>query len=270
MQTFSEATAVVRTGETSWTGAVVDGWDIYGNANGGTLMAIATRAMQEAAGLPDPLSVTAHFLAPGKVGDLEVAAEVVRAGRRFTTVAASMAGGGRQVLQLVGTFTDLDQSGDAEGTEVIAGGPPDLPAPDLCVRNLPAAGAPEFTARVDQRLHPDDAGFQTGRLSGEAVVRGWFRLADGSPPDPVVLVQAADAMPPAAFNVGLPDGWVPTLELTVHLRARPAPGWLATAFRTRFITGGFLEEDGEVWDSTGRLVAQSRQLALVPRGPRPA
>jgi len=50
------------------------------------------------------------------------------------------------------------------------------------------------------------------------------------------------------------------------VRARPAPGWLACAFTTRFVTGGFLEEDGEVWDATGRLVAQSRQLALVPRG----
>lgn len=38
-------------------------------------------------------------------------------------------------------------------------------------------------------------------------------------------------------------------------------------FTTRFITGGSLEEDGEVWDETDRLVARSRQVALVPTQP---
>jgi hypothetical protein len=63
----------------------------------------------------------------------------------------------------------------------------------------------------------------------------------------------------------LPVAWTPTVELTAHVRASPAPGWLRCRFSTRFVTAGFLEEDGEVWDSTGRLVGQARQLALVPR-----
>jgi hypothetical protein len=35
-------------------------------------------------------------------------------------------------------------------------------------------------------------------------------------------------------------------------------------FETRFAFGGTLETDGEIWDSTDTLVAQSRQLMLVP------
>ena len=34
----------------------------------------------------------------------------------------------------------------------------------------------------------------------------------------------------------------------------------------RFSKCGLLEEDAEVWDSQGRLVAQSRQLARAPKG----
>jgi hypothetical protein len=60
-------------------------------------------------------------------------------------------------------------------------------------------------------------------------------------------------------------GWAPTMELTAHVRAVPAPGWLVVRHETRNLAGGMFEEDCEVWDSAGRLVAQSRQLARVPR-----
>jgi hypothetical protein len=67
------------------------------------------------------------------------------------------------------------------------------------------------------------------------------------------------------FDLGM-FGWTPTLELTVHLRAVPAHGWLRVCHCTRNVAGGLLEEDAEVWDSADRLVAQSRQLTRIPRG----
>ena len=71
-------------------------------------------------------------------------------------------------------------------------------------------------------------------------------------------------LPPVTFGLELP-GWAPTLELTCHIRHKPAPGWLKVTHFSRNLSGGMFEEDCEVWDSAGRLVAQSRQLALVPR-----
>ena len=68
------------------------------------------------------------------------------------------------------------------------------------------------------------------------------------------------------FNLEIPPGWVPTIELTVHVRGIPAPGPVMCRFHSEVVQNGFLQEDGEVWDSTGALVAQSRQLALLPRG----
>jgi len=55
---------------------------------------------------------------------------------------------------------------------------------------------------------------------------------------------------------------------TRHVRARPAEGWAIVPHATRTIAGGHFEEDCEVWDSRAQLVAQSRQLALLPRPPR--
>ncbi|MFN5883661.1 MAG: thioesterase family protein, partial [Burkholderiales bacterium] len=69
--------------------------------------------------------------------------------------------------------------------------------------------------------------------------------------------------PPSVFGLLGAVGWVPTVELTVHVRRRPAPGWMLGQFRTLDLSDGRMIEDGWVWDSQGQLVVQSRQLALV-------
>jgi hypothetical protein len=62
------------------------------------------------------------------------------------------------------------------------------------------------------------------------------------------------------FDLGM-FGWVPTIELTTYVRAQPAPGWLACRMAARLLADGWLDEDAELWDSEGHLVAQARQLA---------
>jgi acyl-CoA thioesterase len=253
-------------GDGRFEAAVAPGWDIGGNANGGYLLAIGARALVAATGRPDPVTLTAHYLSPGKVGPVTVDAEVVKAGKRFTTATGTVrAADGRPVITMLGAFSSFDEPVDAP--ELVDAGPPELPDPDECtwLPSTTADPASSFRRMVDLRLHPDDAGFATGDPSGNPLVRGWFRLRDGEPLDPIGLILATDAFPPTVFNARLPTAWTPTLELTCHLRGRPVPGWLRCAFSTRFVTGGFLEEDGVVWDASGRLVAQSRQLALVPR-----
>jgi acyl-CoA thioesterase len=260
---FATATAVEPTAAGQWSASIHPGWDIAGNANGGYLLALATRALAGATGRPDPVTVTAHYLSPGQAGSVRITTQILKEGKRFATGTATMFSAGRPLLAVLGTLGDLSQ---AQGPELVEGAPPELPPPEQCVR-LHAGDSfpPPFMGRVDLRLHPDDAVFATGRRSGRPLMRGWFRLPEGEQVDSLALLCAVDAFPPTAFNARLPVAWTPTIELTSHIRANPAPGWLRCRFSTRFVTAGFLEEDGEVWDSTGRLVGQSRQLALVPR-----
>lgn len=114
-------------------------------------------------------------------------------------------------------------------------------------------------------LHPDDIGFATGNPPGVARMRGWLEFTDGTPMSTVGLLLAADAFPPTLFNFMCMQGWVPTVELTVHVRAQPAPGPVQCVFTTHLVQGGMLEEDGQIWDSAGTCVALCRQIALAPR-----
>jgi acyl-CoA thioesterase len=260
---FSKDTAVRAAGD-HYSGQICSGWDIGGNANGGYLMALGGRAMAEAS-RPHPVSITAHFLSPGRVGPVSIKPEIVKAGRSFSTVRATMHGPDRPVLEMLGSFSELER---IDGDVIVDAEPPDLPDPDDCVPSVPHERGfpPPMMGKVDMRLHPEDAQFLQGRGSGKPLVRGWVRLLDEEPIDAFGLIFIADAFPPTIFNANLPIAWVPTLEMTTQIRGIPEPGWLRCKFSTRFINGGVLEEDGEIWDNSGRMVALSRQLALMPRG----
>lgn len=251
-----------------------EGWRIGGGVNGGVLLAIAGRALAAEFGTaggdrpshPDPLAISAYYLTPGVPGPATVRTSVVRRGRAVSTGQVSLLqddgrGGEVERVRFLATYGDL---ASVDGDLTTSAQPPDLPPPDRCVSA--AQAPPDFLKhasllqRLDMRLDPATTGWAMGQPSGNGVIRGWLRMADGREPDPLMLLLAVDALPPVAFELGLP-GWTPTLELTAHVRARPAPGWLRVNLTNRTLAGGFLEEDAEVWDSEGRLVALSRQLA---------
>lgn len=270
--TFDDATSVEEVepprGDRAsrWSATVAEGWDILGNTNGGYLLAIASQAAAAATGRPDPVTMTGHYLAPTGAGPATVDVEVVRVGRRFATARTTLVVADRAVLTTLGTYGDLAAVDDDAPTLVTVAAPP-LPSPEECVPLEPGDGGlpPAFSGKVEMRLHPDDVAFGEGPRPGVARMRGWFRLRGGEEVTSHALLCAVDAFPPTIFNADLPTGWTPTVELTAHVRRRPAAGWLACSFASLNVSGGFLEADGEVWDAAGRLVAQSRQLALVPR-----
>jgi acyl-CoA thioesterase len=262
---FDRAVALRRPGEGRWHAEIQDGWDFAGTPNGGYLLSLAAAALIELTGRPDPITMTAHYLAPARPGSAELEGEILKAGRRHATARGALHQGDRLVAQVLGTFGELTRPGSSLCHE---SGLPDLPPPESCITPTPGPGGfvpPPITERIELRLHPAHVGFAVGRPHGRAEMGGWARFADGRPVDTLALPLLADCFPPPIFNCGIKLAWVPTIELTVHVHKRPAPGWLGEWFTTDHIAGGYLEEDGVIWDSTGDVVAVSRQMAILPR-----
>lgn len=250
------------------------GWTIIQAVNGGYLLAVVGRALRDALPHDDPFTITAHYLTASQPGPAVIRTETVRAGRTLSSGQASLYqtdGEGREVerMRVIAAYGDLGALPDDVRT---AATPPLMPGYADCVGSQdapegspPLPGSSAFLDRIELRLDPATAGWAVGAPSGHGDMRGWLSLADGRDHDPLSLLLAVDALPPTAFDLGL-KGWVPTVELTVHIRSRPAPGPLRVAVTTRNLAGGLLEEDAQVWDTADRLVAQSRQLARAPRG----
>lgn len=262
---FENETTIRSVGENRWEADISDEWSIGPNANGGYLLTPALRAAQQLAGQPDPLTVTTHFFRPG-IGDetAEITAELLKPGRTMSTVSATLAQQGKTRIHLIAGFGDIDATTehDAEWTIPM----PDMPGPDECIdrRTLNQGVQINLMNRCEIRVDPaitrDPSEVET------AEVFGWTRFADGAEPDAMTLPFFADAFPPTVFTRLGPIGWVPTLELTVHVRRRPAAGWLACHVWTDDVHNGKLIESVRVWDSTGELVAQGRQLSYLITG----
>jgi hypothetical protein len=141
---------------------------------------------------------------------------------------------------------------------------PELPPEQDCL--AAPASDPRFTvpifAEVEVRLDPATAGFALDRPAMAGEVRGYARMAP-TPPDPYAVLVALDILPPATFDLGLTGSWVPTMELTAYLRALPADGPLRVRQRARLVADSRVDEDCQVWDSTGALVGSATQLAAL-------
>jgi hypothetical protein len=223
-----------------------------------------TRAVGEVLAFPDPIVVSGFYLRPGSPGPAEIRTEVIQAGRTTGFGQASLYRDGKEVLRATAAYTDLAAAA-ARGVPSYAGGqPPAQPPPEQC-QVLRRVIVPPITLvdRIEYRCAELPSWVTRTPPSGNPVYEGWMRFADGREPDLLSLPMFVDAVAPAALELGLRR--MTTVELTVHLRARPAPGWLAFRTLTRYLAGGYFEEDAELWDSAGCLVAQSRQLALVLR-----
>jgi acyl-CoA thioesterase len=237
-----------------WTTGIGDGWvSLSGVPNGGYLMSLALMAAQRALPGVDPITATAHFLRPGLIGPVRLDVEVVKRGRTTSVASVRLTQDGKERVRVLTTL-----GGPDSGPPDSAPAPPPIPGPADCPEPPPeVAESASVRRRFDFRLAPTDG----------ARVAGWIRFADGRPMDRAALPLVVDCFPPAVLGT-LHDVAISTLELTIHLRQAPGPGWLQARIGSQALVGGLVEEDAELWDEQGRLVAMSRQLAQVIPVPR--
>jgi hypothetical protein len=299
MTIFDEATAVSRRGEGLYDAEpdarfalVAPGGNVPPAVNGGALLATVLRAVLDCSAHPHPVATSAHFLRVPQLAPAQIEVNWLKHGKTASTARATLVQDGKPILDTtvttgtvpsgpadgpVGCLVDATPAfGDGPGTADSAalnwtGQPPDFPTIEECIDlgkwpgTVAADGTAGFAAQVEVLLDPASTGWRSNEPSGLPEMRGYFRLREDRDPDALVLALAVDALPPVVFGLGA-TGWAPTVELTWHMRAVPAPGPLQVATRCRHVSGGWFDEEAEVWDASGRLVAQSRQIARVGRG----
>jgi hypothetical protein len=263
---FSDVTALVPAGAGRFAGTVSADWTIAGRPNGGYLLAILGRAATIEGPHPDVIAASAHYVHSPEPGPVTVTTALLRAGRSASQVRTQLHQHDQLCVEALVTTSTL-----APDTKPYWDGGAPTPTPfepgrGVRVPPVTPTGVPApIMGQVEVHLDPDDAGFASGAPSGRGELKGWLALPQDEAFDPTSLLYSVDAFPPATFEVEL-SGWVPTLELTCYVRARPAPGPVRVLQKAQLIDAQRVDEVAYVWDVTGRLVAQGTQLAGIRLG----
>jgi acyl-coenzyme A thioesterase PaaI-like protein len=265
-RTFSTVSGLQPVGTGRFEAEVDPAWTIGGKPNGGYLLAMLGRAATCDGTHPHVIAASAHFLRSPDPGPIAIDTETLRTGRSATQVRARMTQGEVACVEALITASRLELDSrpywDAGMPEVSAVGWVEC---ERLVPVLPTGQPVAIMEEVEVRLEGATRGFANGRPSGRGELRGWLALPGDEEFDPISLLFAVDAFPPATFDVEF-AGWVPTLELTAYVRALPTPGPLQIIQRAQLIEAGRVDEVCYVWDSAGRLVAHGTQLAGIRLG----
>ncbi|MCM6774867.1 thioesterase family protein [Nocardia sp. CDC159] len=249
-------------------------WTIGKKVHGGTMVgssaAAATRWLRtthpEAAEM-FVISAGSDFLGAPDPGEVEYEVRIRKTGRQICLVDVGLVQGGRTLVHTAFTFGHLDDAAPAYAPDSYTDMPAE-PGEDALAYtpDSPMGRLVHVAQGASVAIDPTWAPFLTGE-QGEPRLRLWIRPRPGDEQDPDVAawfaMMAGDMSPPVPMNLGR-FGWAPTVQLTTYLRRRPAPGWLRVIATTHAIGERMFDEDQLVLDSTGAVVAQSRQLALIP------
>jgi hypothetical protein len=210
-----------------------------------------------------PIAVSGSFLSAPDPGPLRVATTVRKRGRRVSVLDVELSQGDRTAVHAVITLADPehDVAPLLSVNPVVPLMTPDPPP------GLEPIGPGHPMADIVHLAHGCDIRPSLTTLApradgGPPVIEYWVRPKEG-PTDVLFALLCGDVSAPVTFGVNR-FGWAPTVQLTAYLRGIPADGWLRVMCTTMQIGQDWFDEDHVVVDCEGRIVVQSRQLAMVP------
>ena len=124
---------------------------------------------------------------------------------------------------------------------------------------------PAFIQQLECLVHPDHAWWNRDSYNdkdNEARCSAFLEM-EGGTPDQFCLSFYSDILPPVVSNKYGPLGWIPTITLTTHIRQLPSTSVVYADFKATDINKGYFEQDCNIWDLNGNLVASSRQLTRI-------
>lgn len=274
---FADAMALRPVGDSGYAGELNKTWTIGPKLHGGALLSLCAAAARAAhGGDVQPISVSANYLSAPSPGEMRLETFVRKRGRRVSVVDVELTG--RERIRDERSREELKAAVHAV---VTLGEPEHLVPPLLSANPVVALMAPEpppeaepigpghpmygtvnYWEGVDMRplmSTVPDGPSPDGR---PPVIQIWARPR-GMAPDILFALMCGDVSMPVAFAVGR-RGWAPTVQLTAYLRGLPADGWLRVMATTTQIGQDWFDEDHLVVDCEGRIIVQTRQLALVP------
>ena len=273
---FSDAMALRpapgRPGE--FDGNLNEHWTIGPKIHGGVMVALCAKAAREAyraqggAGV-HPVAVSVNFLSAPDPGPVRLVTTVRKKGRRIGLVDVELIAGQRACVHAVVTLAELEQAAEPllADNPVTALMSPEPPA-DVPVIGPGHPGADINNLARGCDIHPVVTGpdaIGPGGIGPDGIglaFKIWVR-PKGDVVDELFALMCGDISMPVPYALGR-RGWAPTVQLTAYLRGLPAPGWLRVLCTATLIGQDFFDEDHTVVDSAGRIVVQTRQLALLP------
>jgi hypothetical protein len=242
-------------------------WTIGPKLHGGVMLALCANAARTAHGSGglEPIAVSGSFLWAPDPGPMELVTTIRKRGRRVSVVDVELNQGDRTAVHAVVTLGEPEHHVvPLLSANPVVGLMAQDPPPDVepIGPGHPMAGLIHLADGCD--IRPVVSTTRAREDGKPPVIQMWVRPRDAAP-DVLFALMCGDVSAPVSFAVGR-TGWAPTVQLTAYLRGLPADGWLRVICTTVQIGQDWFDEDHTVVDCEGRIVVQTRQLAMVPAG----